>query len=64
HPRCGTSFLFVVIIISILVSAVFSAIFPIGNTVLRMLSRLVMLPFIVAIAYEFNRLVARHDNAL
>lgn len=52
------------IIISILVSAVFSAIFPIGNTVLRMLSRLVMLPFIVAIAYEFNRLVARHDNAL
>ena len=64
HPRCGTSFLFVVIIISILVSAVFSAIFPIGNTFLRMLSRLVMLPFIVAIAYEFNRLVARHDNAL
>ena len=45
-------------------AAVFSAIFPIGNTVLRMLSRLVMLPFIVAIAYEFNRLVARHDNAL
>lgn len=64
HPRCGTSFLFVVIIISILVSALFSAIFPISNTLLRMLSRLIMLPFIVAIAYEFNRLVGRHDNAL
>ena len=64
HPRCGTSFLFVVIIISILVSAVFSSIFPISNTFLRMLSRLAMLPFIVAIAYEFNRLVGRHDNWL
>ena len=64
HPRCGTSFLFVVIIISILVSALFSSIFPISNTLLRMLSRLVMLPFIVAIAYEFNRLVGRHDNKL
>ena len=64
HPRCGTSFLFVVIIISILVSAVFSSIFPISNTFLRMISRLAMLPFIVAIAYEFNRLVGRHDNWL
>ena len=64
HPRCGTSFLFVVIIISILISALFSSIFPISNTLLRMLSRLVMLPFIVAIAYEFNRLVGRHDNKL
>ena len=64
HPRCGTSFLFVVIIISILISAVFSAICPISNTLLRMCSRLLMLPFIVAISYEFNRLVGRHDNAL
>ena len=64
HPRCGTSFLFVVIIISILVSAVFSSIFPISNTFLRMISRLAMLPFIVALAYEFNRLVGRHDNWL
>ena len=64
HPRCGTSFLFVIVIISILVSALFSAVFPISNMLLRMVSRLVMLPFIVAIAYEFNRLVGRHDNAL
>ena len=51
-------------VFSILVSAVFSSIFPISNTFLRMLSRLAMLPFIVAIAYEFNRLVGRHDNWL
>lgn len=64
HPRCGTSFLFVVVIVSILVSSLFSALWPIRNTFLRILSRLIMLPFIVAISYEFNRLVGRHDNWL
>ncbi len=64
HPRCGTSLLFVVVIVSILVSSLFSALWPISNTFLRILSRLIMLPFIVAISYEFNRLVGRHDNWL
>ena len=64
HPRCGTSFLFVVVAISILLFALFSALWPISNTFLRILSRLIMLPFIVAISYEFNRLVGRHDNWL
>ena len=64
HPRCGTSFLFVVVIISILVSSVFSAIWPISNMLLRLCSRLLMLPLIVAISYEFNRMVGRHDNWL
>ena len=64
HPRCGTSFLFAVVIVSILVSSLFSALWPISNTFLRILSRLIMLPFIVAISYEFNRLVGRHDNWL
>ena len=59
HPRCGTSFLFVVVILSILISAIFSAIWPVDN----MLGRL-GLTLIVAIAYEFNRLVGRHDNKL
>ena len=64
HPRCGTSFLFVVVIISILISAVFSAIWPIDNVLLRMLTRIAMLPLIVAVSYEFNRMVGAHDNAL
>ena len=64
HPRCGTSFLFVVVIISILVSSVFSAIWPVSNMLLRLCSRLLMLPLIVAISYEFNRYVGRHDNWL
>lgn len=60
HPRCGTSFMFVVIIISILVGSVIR----VGNTLLRMLCHLVLLIPIVAISYEFNKLVGRHDNLL
>ena len=60
HPRCGTSFLFVVIFVSILVGSVIR----VGNTLLRMLCHLVLLIPIVAISYEFNRLVGRYDNAL
>ena len=62
HPRCGTSFLFVVIVLSIFVTAMFSAFVPISNVVLRTLTRLALLPLIVAIAYELNRFVGRHDN--
>lgn len=58
HPRCGTSFLFVVMIISILVFSVFSW----SNPWLRMALRLLMLPLVVAISYEINRWVGRHDN--
>lgn len=62
HPRCGTSFLFVVIVLSIFVTAMFSAFVPISNVILRTLTRLALLPLIVAIAYELNRFVGRHDN--
>ncbi len=60
HPRCGTSFLFVVIFISILVGSVIQ----VGNTLLRMLCHLALLIPIVSISYELNRLVGRHDNWL
>lgn len=64
HPRCGTSFLFVVVAISILLFALVSAVFPTSNMLVRMLIRLVLLPFVVSISYECNRFVGRHDNAL
>ena len=64
HPRCGTSFLFVVIIVSIFLSIVIFTPLEIENTFLRMLLHLVMLPFIVGITYEFNRYVGAHDGAL
>lgn len=60
HPRCGTSFLFVVMIVSIVVISFISW----SSVWLRMLIRIVLLPVIVGISYEINRWVGRHDNLL
>ena len=64
HPRCGTSFLFVVVILSILIFSLVSVILPTDNMFLRLLLRLALLPVVVSVSYEFNRLVGRHDNWL
>ena len=60
HPRCGTSFLFVVIFVSILLSSVVFGIWPITNAWLRTIAHLLLLPLVVGITYEFNRWVGRH----
>ena len=60
HPRCGTSFLFVVIFISIIVGAFIRS----DHVLVRMALHLASLPVIVAISYELNRWVGGHDNAL
>ncbi len=62
HPRCGTSFLFVVIVVSILLSSVVFSLVKVENTFLRMGAHLLMLPLIVSITYEFNRYVGGHDG--
>lgn len=59
HPRCGTSFLLVVVCISILCGAFIR----VDHTLARMGLHLLILPVIVAVAYEINRFVGRHDNA-
>lgn len=64
HPRCGTSFLFVVIFVSILLSSVVFGIWPMTNVWLRTAVHLLLLPLVVGVTYEFNRWVGRHDNAL
>ena len=76
HPRCGTSFLLVVMVISILVFSVASsgllALFP-GLEVIRgsflyrlvmVLFKLLLLPVVVGITYEINRWCGRNDNWL
>ena len=60
HPRCGTSFLFVVIFVSIIFSSIVFGIWPITNVWLRTLIHLLLLPLVVGITYEFNRWVGRH----
>ena len=62
HPRCGTSFLLVVIIVAILINTIIFSLFPVDNVFLRMLVQLLLLPLVVGITYEFNRYVGGHDN--
>lgn len=76
HPRCGTSFLLVVMILSILVfsaaSSLLLTVIPAlsaisGTFVYKLLMigfKLLLLPLVVAISYEINRVVGRYDNAL
>ena len=64
HPRCGTSFILVVVIISIFVFILVNAFLGISNMFLRMLVKLCLLPIVVAISYEFNRFLGRHDDKL
>ena len=59
HPRCGTSFMFVVMIVSIFVFSFISW----HNTIIRMVLRIALLPVVVGISYEINRFTGRHDNA-
>lgn len=75
HPRCGTSFLLVVMFISILVFSVASTVLlsfiPAlalmrGTFIFRLIMiffKLCMLPLVVSITYEINRWAGRHDNA-
>ena len=74
HPRCGTSFLLVVMILSILVFSVASslllAVIPgleemRGTFLFRLIMigcKLLLIPLVVAVSYEINRLVGRYDN--
>ena len=60
HPRCGTSFLVLVILISILVSSLL----PWSSTGLRILLKLLTLPVVMGISYELIKLAGRYDNIL
>jgi len=74
HPRCGTSFLLVVMIISILLFSVASTLLLAlvpglaalqGSFLYRLIMivfKLLLLPLVVAFSYEINRWVGRHDN--
>ena len=74
HPRCGTSFLLIVMVLSILLFSVASslllagvpALVQIQGTVLYRLImigfKLLLLPAVVAFSYEINRWVGKHDN--
>ena len=74
HPRCGTSFLLVVMVISILVFSLASSLLleaapglsaikgTFGYKLIMILFKLLLLPLVVSITYELNRWAGRHDN--
>ena len=62
HPRCGTSFLFVVIVISILISSVVFSFVEWRNLWVRFAMHLLLLIPIIGVSYEFNRYVGGHDT--
>ena len=76
HPRCGTSFLLVVMLLSILLFSIASSLLlmavpplaalevsiPVLYRMIMIVFKLLLLPLVVAIAYEINRLVGRYDN--
>ena len=74
HPRCGTSFLLIVVLLSVLLFSLVStglySLIPalaairgtIGCRLIMIAVKLLLLPVIVSIAYEINRLVGRYDN--
>ncbi|MBR7160448.1 MAG: peptide chain release factor N(5)-glutamine methyltransferase [Clostridia bacterium] len=60
HDRCGTTFLFLVMMVSVILFSVFT----IENMWLRFLVRLLLLPIVSGVSYELLKLMARYDNWL
>ena len=62
HPRCGTSFMFSMIILSIAIGIIF--LWAVEEIWLRSLLKIALLPLTVGVGYEFIRYAGRHDNAI
>ncbi len=60
HPRCGTSFLLVLMVIAMIVYAFL----PIDNFWLKLAARIALLPFIVGLSYELIRFAAKRQGTL
>lgn len=57
HPRCGTGFILVLVLFSIIL---FTLLGPIDNLLLKMASRIILLPVLVMISYEYMRFASNH----
>jgi uncharacterized protein YqhQ len=60
HKRCGTSFMLLVILISL----VFFMFMPVDNLILKILSRILLVPFIAGVSYEFIRLAGKSESKI
>ena len=66
HPRCGTSFLILMLIVSIIFYSIIAKIFPLiaANRLIWLALKIVCLPIIVGLGYELIKFCGRHDNIL
>lgn len=64
HKRCGTSFLFIVMFVSILFFLLFFQIFPVENMALKVIWRILMVPVIAGVSYEIIQWAGRHDSGI
>lgn len=68
HPRCGTSFIFIVLITSIIVTSIVSIAFPMlkapENRILWTAVKIAVLPFVTGISYELIKYAGKHDNVI
>ena len=66
HPRCGTSFLILMVLVSIIVSFIISTIFPHLRdiTILWVAIKILLIPVVCGLGYELIKACGRHDNAL
>ena len=69
HPRCGTSFIFIIIIVSIIISSIVLLLFPAlgaNNGLIRLIWVLVkivvIIPVVTGISYEMIKYAGKHDN--
>ncbi len=60
HPRCGTSFLFIVMIVSIIAFSFLKW----DNVIIRSLTRIALMPVVAGVSYEIIKFAGRHDNLL
>ena len=64
HKRCGTSFLFIVMFVSIVFFLVFFQIFPMENMILKVICRVLLVPIIAGVSYEIIQWAGRHDSGI
>ena len=68
HPRCGTSFLILMLLVSIVIGlfvpAQFGSLKGVANTLLRAAIKLLLIPLVMGIGYELLKFAGRHDNVV
>ena len=65
HPRCGTSFLALMVLVSIIVSSVISIVWPTlreDSTIIWVLVKLLLVPVVCGIGYELIKICGKYDN--